>query len=226
MLWRSKVNGSERLQLTSPPMQAASPRWSPDGKRICFVGISWTQAASIYTVSAEGGEPQLLVNEGHALSDAEWSPDGNYVLFASFAGFDAEVGIRTFDMKTHQVSKLPNSEGLYSPRWSPDGRYVAANEFVGGKVVVFDFKTHKWVRLTKGSADLLAWSVDGQYLYFTSDDSNTFYDVRISDRKLEAAGKSTKRPVGSWVGVTPDGSPILLRNIGTQEIYALDWEAP
>jgi len=29
-----------------------------------------------------------------------------------------------------------------------------------------------------------------------------------------------------WTGVTPDGSPLVLRNIGTQEIYALDWEAP
>lgn len=33
-LWRSKVNGSERLQLTMPPMEVNLPRWSPDGKRI------------------------------------------------------------------------------------------------------------------------------------------------------------------------------------------------
>ena len=32
-LWRSKADGSDRLQLTFTPMQAASPRWSPNGYR-------------------------------------------------------------------------------------------------------------------------------------------------------------------------------------------------
>ena len=31
---------------------------------------------------------------------------------------------------------------------------------------------------------------------------------------------------GSWLGMAPDDSPLLLRDTGTQEIYALDWEAP
>jgi serine/threonine protein kinase len=30
-LWRSRVDGSDRLQLTNPPVFAALPRWSPDG---------------------------------------------------------------------------------------------------------------------------------------------------------------------------------------------------
>jgi eukaryotic-like serine/threonine-protein kinase len=29
-LWPSKVDGSDRLQLTSAPMQAFLPRWSPE----------------------------------------------------------------------------------------------------------------------------------------------------------------------------------------------------
>jgi len=36
-LWRSRPDGSERLQLTSTPMEAHLPRWSPDGKRLVFV---------------------------------------------------------------------------------------------------------------------------------------------------------------------------------------------
>jgi hypothetical protein len=27
-------------------------------------------------------------------------------------------------------------------------------------------------------------------------------------------------------GLTPDGSPLLMRDIGSQEVYALDFEAP
>src|ERR1700733_13457260 len=38
-LWRSRVDGSERLQLTSKPVRAVFPQWSPDGKRIAFFDV-------------------------------------------------------------------------------------------------------------------------------------------------------------------------------------------
>ncbi len=37
-LWRSRINGSDRLQLTFPPMRVLLPRWSPDRKQIAFMG--------------------------------------------------------------------------------------------------------------------------------------------------------------------------------------------
>ena len=42
-LWRSKADGSERLQLTFPPMQVFLPRWSPDQKQIVFSAIDSRQ---------------------------------------------------------------------------------------------------------------------------------------------------------------------------------------
>ena len=38
-LWRSRADGSERLQFTFPPMQVGLPRWSPDGKQIVFTAM-------------------------------------------------------------------------------------------------------------------------------------------------------------------------------------------
>jgi hypothetical protein len=29
-----------------------------------------------------------------------------------------------------------------------------------------------------------------------------------------------------WTGLAPDDSPLALRDISTQEIYAIDWDAP
>jgi hypothetical protein len=34
------------------------------------------------------------------------------------------------------------------------------------------------------------------------------------------------RRVSHWVGLAPDDSPLLLRDTGSQDIYALDWESP
>src|SRR6516162_10265319 len=39
-LWRRKVDGSERLQLSYPPSQAMLPRWSPDGKTILYYELA------------------------------------------------------------------------------------------------------------------------------------------------------------------------------------------
>jgi hypothetical protein len=36
----------------------------------------------------------------------------------------------------------------------------------------------------------------------------------------------SSRLVGTWSGLTPDGSPLFTRDISTQEIYALDVEFP
>ena len=48
-LWRSKVDGSERLQLTFPPMRVFLPRWSPDGKQIVFNATFPEKISSIFT---------------------------------------------------------------------------------------------------------------------------------------------------------------------------------
>jgi hypothetical protein len=52
--------------------------------------------------------------------------------------------------------------------------------------------------------------------------------VRIRDLKLErVADLRNSRQAGYWGGglsLAPDDSPLLLRDTGTQEIYALDWQ--
>jgi len=78
-----------------------------------------------------------------------------------------------------------------------------------------------------------SWSHDGQYIYFDTtltEDAN-FFRLRISDRKLEklVSLNGLRRywgPFGSWTGLAPDDSPLLVRDTGSQEIYALDWQAP
>jgi Tol biopolymer transport system component/DNA-binding winged helix-turn-helix (wHTH) protein len=55
-LWRSRIDGSERLQLTFPPDFATVPRWSPDGKTIVFgYRTDGEKLHRIYEVSSEGG---------------------------------------------------------------------------------------------------------------------------------------------------------------------------
>jgi hypothetical protein len=76
-----------------------------------------------------------------------------------------------------------------------------------------------------------SWSHDGQYLYFDSilTDDPAFFRVRISDRQLErlTSLKDIHRlwgPNGEWSGLGPGDSLLVTRDIGSPEIYALDWQ--
>ncbi len=229
-LFRSKLDGGQRLELSFPPMAAAYPHWSPDGKQLAFMGREPGKPWQTYVVSAEGGSPQNLMPSDHNQGEGNWSPDGNSLIFGGFSRKEAgTVGIRFLDLRTHGISKLPGSEGLYAPRWSPDGRYIAALQEYRQKLVLMDFKSRQLSELAKANIDNYAWSWDGKYIYFDTW-SNAFYRVRISDRKVEQIPvKNVKRApgiMGEWMGLAPDGSILLLRDAGIQDIYALDWEAP
>ena len=166
-LWRSKVDGSERLQLTYPPMYPVLPRWSPDGKNIIFFefALSATKPARIYEVSAEGGSPQLLMpDDPRQQLDPNWSPDGSKIVFGNESN-DPSSAIHVLDVASRKVSDLPGSQGLYSPRWSPDGRYISAFSADSMRLLLFDSQTQKWSELANGSLSWLNWSHDGQYVY-------------------------------------------------------------
>ncbi len=82
-LVRSRVDGSERRQLTFPPMRALNPQWSPDGSQIAFQASAQTGAhPKIYLMSPRGGVPVLATSGGAERQIyPSWASDGNSILF-------------------------------------------------------------------------------------------------------------------------------------------------
>jgi eukaryotic-like serine/threonine-protein kinase len=232
-LWRSKLDGSERQQLVYPPIYAVLPRWSPDGKNIVFFEFALTadKPARIYEVSSDGGTPQqLMPNNASQQLDPNWSPDGSKIVFAGESN-DPASSIHVLDLATHQISTLPGSQGLYSPRWSPDGRYLSAFSADSKILLLFDFQTQKWVQLASGSLSWLNWSHDGKYVYVLDfSGKNAVVRIRVSDHHEEQVADlanfvSTGR-YGGALALTPDDSPLLLRDTGSQDVYSVDWVSP
>jgi WD40 repeat protein len=60
VLWRSRSDGSEKLQLTYAPRTSAMPRWSIDGKHISFVCVLPGKPGRICLDSAEGGATEEI----------------------------------------------------------------------------------------------------------------------------------------------------------------------
>jgi DNA-binding winged helix-turn-helix (wHTH) protein/Tol biopolymer transport system component len=219
-LWRSHTDGTERVQLSYPPMVVRYPHLSPDGSRISFN----TPNGDVFVIASAGGEPQKIVNHAYAPT---WSPDGNRMIYMSAIAPDNDaLELRTLDLRTGTTTIVPDSKDKIGAFFVDQDTIVAAAENTT-KLLLYDFKTQKWSDLWSGN--LLEWylSTDRKYLYCTIGDELTAIRIRLSDRKVETiAGLKNLRLITDFntlkLSVAPDDSPLFTRDIGTQEVYALN----
>jgi serine/threonine protein kinase/Tol biopolymer transport system component len=232
-LWRCRMDGSEKLQLTTAPAVVSSIDWSPDGSQIAYSATLPGQHDAVFLVSASAGEPrQISRSEGAGLRSIGWTPDGKSVITTLYSPSD-KSSVRVVDVKSAKATEASAFGSEFGIALSPDGRYIAGTPVDGQKLMVFDMAAQKWFDLVKQSVNAVRWSPDSQYVYFDtqSNADPAIYRVRVSDKKLEtvASLKNLRRvilPFLPWMGLTPDGSPLLMRDTGTQEVYALDFEEP
>jgi Tol biopolymer transport system component len=230
-LWRCRIDGSNKLQLTSAPLWVDSARWSPDGHQIVIAASEPGQMERAYVIPAEGGTVRKL-NAGKAnMASVSWGADGGSITFNDIdnPGYST---IRSLDLKTMQTTDVPDSGKLIAPLRSPDGQYLAATTVDGDKLLLFSFANQKWTELARAAIGFFDWSADSKFVYFDNGFSadEAVFRVRMSDHKVEpvASLKDFRRvvtPWNTWFGLTPQGDPLLMHDVGSQEVYALDFEA-
>jgi Tol biopolymer transport system component len=231
-LWKANRDGSNPMQLSASPLHAANPRWSPDGKEILFYYVQENDPNRMYLVSSQGGSPhRLLPDYPGDQNDPGWSADGRKIVFAASGVNGREDGLVVLDLATRQVAPVPGSAKLWSPRWSPDGRYVAAisNEPQGLKVL--DVATQRWSTLpVNNRVGYPAWSSDSKYIYFLRlvNGYQGVYRIRAIGGKIEPVADSKDWHITGffsyWMALDPTDAPLLLRDVGSDDIYALTLE--
>ena len=235
-IWRSRVDGSERLQLTSQPSWAISPRWSPDGRQIAYTDIQG--AFKIFRISPDGGTPQAIFSEKDPELGPSWSPGGKQLAFGRVPWLSdggKEIAIQILDIASNQLSKITGSEGLFFPCWSPDGNHLTALSSDSKKLMLFDFKLQKWIDWVNesGAINYPTWSHDSKYVYYenASTQGPGYRRIRIGETRSELliSLKGMRRYVGGfglWSGLTPDNSALFVRDLSTDEIYSLEVDLP
>jgi len=236
ILWKADRDGSNRVQLTQLsglPNYPMNPRWSPDSRQILFLSVMPNGRSAIYLVSADGGNPTKLLPEYDVYTgDANWSPDGKRILFDwdSIYNPQAKLDLRILDLNSRPITTIPGSTGLWSSRWSPDGRYIAALVNPETELRVFDFTTQRWVVLpTNGSVDFPSFSRDSRYIYFLryGRDQGVFR-IPVTGGKLERVVNMANWHLTGYFGFSmsldPTDAPLALRDVGSNDIYALTLE--
>ncbi len=228
-LWRSAADGSQRLQLTAPPLFARNPRWSPDGNGIVFHAGRVGEPDCIYIAAADGRSVIQLTHweKGRGEGDGNWSPDGTAILYCAQSNeADRKPYLYTIDVNSRQIEQLPNTARLWSPRWSPNGKFLVALD-ENTHLRLYDMATHHSVVLTTFPTGFPEWSRDGGSVYFENDSSTGWYRVSVAQRKVELVqtlpALETALNSAGWVGMTPEGTVISARAVNSSNLYALEF---
>ncbi len=114
-----------------------SAAWSPDGKSIAFVSNADLEQGELYTVPAEGGDPQRIMERSFGVGYPSWSPDSRFLVTPIFKPYSTRFreGMNYYNVvpsvsgaarmvvpALHQPIGKRAGDG---PAWSPDGRQMA-----------------------------------------------------------------------------------------------------
>src|SRR5438093_6171609 len=87
-IWTVSTATGESRQLTAGPRDS-SPRWSPDGRFVCFVRSpekdGRPEPPQLFMLSMDGGEAWQFTTLPRGAGGPQWSPDGKTIAFANGA---------------------------------------------------------------------------------------------------------------------------------------------
>jgi len=232
-LWKSRIDGSNRMQLMAGATGAFAPHWSPDQKQILFTGFLLDKQPRLYVVSAQGGSPKtvLPMDNRWASVSGDWRTDGRQiVLDVQDTATGGESTIRILDLESGHLSSIAGSEGLIEPRWSADGRYIAALNPKKKQIFLYDCKLLKWTVLAEANfPSTLRWSPGGDALYFQDTDEveESVFRVPMATREAERVTRfgdllSSGAARCIFTGLSPDGSVYVTVDHGDVDVYAID----
>jgi acylaminoacyl-peptidase len=173
-LWLIDADGSDHQPLTSADGQAGSPRWSPDGSRIAFIGHGGDGDSQLRVLWLDSGRESALTQGPHSPSNPVWSPDGERIAFNRFVPSEAPT----------IVPPLTPPEGA---DWAPPARVVDRAVFrVDGGGFLPHGQSQRFVvpavggparQLTEGpypQPGAVTWSPDGTSLVFSTNRRDDF----------------------------------------------------
>lgn len=232
-LWRSRSDGSDRFQLTAPPLRVFMMRWSPDDKKLAIMAEQPGQPWRIFILDASGGQLEPLLNEDLSEADPDWSSDGKWLVMGRLpqsmspeaqprALYEVEAG-------TRKVVKIPGSDGLFSPRLSPDDRFIAALNLTQRTLMLFDRNSGTWRVLSNHSAADPQWSHESTAIFFQDnlESGKPIYRADVRTGSLQVVARfDDLRPLSArdfrFIALAPGDLPVVSAWTSNVNLYSID----
>jgi dipeptidyl aminopeptidase/acylaminoacyl peptidase len=231
-IWSVSPATGESHQLTAGPRDS-SPRWSPDGKYLCFVRVpekdGRPDVPQLFMLAMAGGDSFQFTTIARGAGGPQWSPDGKMIAFVSGANPEDLAKQAAAQKPAASPSPSPGEAKKEEPRES-DIRVITHAVYRANGAGYLDTKhpQHIWVinaprsgddkvtpkQLTSGRYDdaNVTWAKDSSQIYFDSDHLDEPYyelpktDVYSVSVAAGAPAKLTSFDMGTGAfSVSPDG---------------------
>ncbi len=235
-----KADGSGEKLLTAPDRLTFDPAWSPNGKRLAYVGVV-DNKQQLFVAEADGSQSKALTAlKGEKVRSPAWSSDGARIAYVveDEAGNSEIYGVNADGTGNAKLVSTLSEDT--DPAWSPDGTKLAyASDPTNRKpqpgtprrplqIFVRDLKAGTVTQLTEAQNLNYspAWSPDGKSIIFVST-RNRFAQVFImrpdgsDERPLTPREENVDNLNPAW---SPDGNYIAFasnRNGGIFNLFVM-----
>ncbi len=143
-VYKMDLDGNLQTQLTNNQTYEIHPYWSPDGNTIIYNSlVQGTRTYDIRTMSSDGSNIQVKLNDDDLNSYAQISPDGKKIVFDKWQGNNDKNGeIYMMDGDGENLKRLTNNEDVYDgyPTWFSDSETILFSSEVDSVFKLFAIK--------------------------------------------------------------------------------------
>jgi dipeptidyl aminopeptidase/acylaminoacyl peptidase len=206
-LWIVNADGSGHRPLRSETKSFASPRWSPDGRRLAYVSAA-EGSPQLYVRWMDTGQTALLTNLAEAPGAIAWSPDGQSLAFTQFVPTH-KPPLATPPEKPEGATWAPPVKVIDSVVYRADGGGYLETGFQQLFVISAEGGTPR--QLTEGDFNNdgpLSFTPDGKFVVYAANRSEEWqYDAQESE--VFAAEIATGKLTQLTKRVGPDTNPVV-----------------
>jgi TolB protein len=189
---------------------ATEPTWSPDGRKVAFIGGQPGDPGRLYVMNADGTHVRPLTKRGFDAGWPSWSPDGRRIALDHSSPSGRSIYLVNVDGRGLRRVVSAGAE----PAWGPGGTRIAFSRAgrLGQGLVHTISPGGRGLRLLADSRDECevyiqpTWSPDGEHVAFAATGAGGECGFKVFIGAVRAPGAKVRVLANGWFE-QPDWSP-------------------
>lgn len=187
-LWLSSADGKTQQALTDKDINASSPHWAPDNKRLAFIANG-----QIHVKWLDSGRTSQLGQLTQSPSNLSWSPDGKWLAFTMFTPKQVKPPV-SLPGKPEKADWAKAAIYIDNKQYRADGAGYLKSGYQ--HIYIMPADGGSAIQLTEGDfnhAGAISWTKDSKAIYFSANRhadwqskplNSEIFQLTLGERKL------------------------------------------